>query len=252
MAGPTRSTEREGQVLKTENRWPGLGLGLLFLTSPLIRPRKTTAPFLDISQSHKKVEKVKPMLSELVLVDSVLDKLGTVEWKKHVSGIMTPVLKCNSSRIFVALPTSTLPTGPKSKPCREMSKITFSDCKIFPNGQNKGLTVAEFVCHFSVNNLTHMRLLLKLAVWAGHEGWVCSQAQSQPPQQLGCFTSSLKISKISFCSWFPIKMHPNHSHQLRGQSWRVKQLAELHQTHSALWYHIPAQQSFGKCWGHFF
>ncbi|GAA6104075.1 uncharacterized [Tachysurus ichikawai] len=78
--GPSRSTERERQVLKTENRWPGLGLGLL--TFPLTQPRKTTGPFWFSSQSYEKVEKETlkacDMLSELhkadvVLADSVPD-----------------------------------------------------------------------------------------------------------------------------------------------------------------------------------
>lgn len=83
-AGPSRSTERKRQVLKTENRWPGLGLGLLLLTFSLTQPRKTTGPFWVLSQSHEKVEKetlkpcARPVLSELQnaelgLTNSVLD-----------------------------------------------------------------------------------------------------------------------------------------------------------------------------------
>lgn len=83
-ARPSRSSERERQVLKTENRWPGLGQGLLLLTFPLIQPKKTTGPFWFSSQSHEEVEKetlkpcARPVLSklqkaDLALADSVLD-----------------------------------------------------------------------------------------------------------------------------------------------------------------------------------
>lgn len=120
------------------------------LTFPLTQPRKTTGPFWFFSQSHEKVEKetfkacARPMLSELqkanlILADSVLDCTRQELWKKCVRGIMTPELMRDHARVLAALPTGTLPTGPRSIPRREMSWITCSDCNIFPNGQNKGL-----------------------------------------------------------------------------------------------------------------
>lgn len=78
-AGTSRSTEEERQVLKTQNRWPDLGLGLLLLTFPLTQPGKTTGPFWFFSPSHEKVEKetfqacARSMLFELHSADYVLD-----------------------------------------------------------------------------------------------------------------------------------------------------------------------------------
>lgn len=178
------------------------------------------------------------MLSELQKADPVLadcpglHKTGIVEWKKCVRGSNDPsahVWQCqglgSTAHWHFTHRTKINSLVEKSYGLCVRTVIYSPTAKTRGWGDS-GCVCVLFLCK---QPHTHKPIVETEAVWAAYEGRVCSWAQTQPPQQSGCFTSSWKkISQLPFCICFPIKVPPDHLHQLRGQSWRVKQLAELH------------------------
>lgn len=70
---------------------------------------------------------------------------------------------------------------------------------------------------------THEPIVETEAVWVAYEGRVCSRAQTQPPQQSGCFTSSRKNLPTTLLYLFPHKNvswlpAPAERSELKGQA----------------------------------
>lgn len=165
--------------------------------------------------------------SDVVFADSVLD-CTRKELLNGRSVSEAPWPQCSCVTVpgsWQCYPLALYPQDQEQFPAGRSHGLRVRTVIYSPSAKTRGWGDSGCVCVVLLckQSHTHEAIVESGAVWAAHEGRVCSQVQTQPPQQPACFTSSLKsLPTILLCllphksaSWPPAQAA---SSELKGQA----------------------------------